>query len=147
MSNLSTVFNTLRWARPQGPGVEEPSAAEAPTELVQALAQMDLLVTGDRPRLTRLPSGPAAAIYRADLAWGTACLKRALPVPAAQLDAAAALARSDYEIRWLRTAREMVPDSAPEVIAEHPASGVFAMEHLDPQRFPTWSRILHSATW
>jgi aminoglycoside phosphotransferase (APT) family kinase protein len=142
MSNLSTVFNTLRWARPPGPGVGEPSAAEAPTELVQALGQMDLLVTGDRPRLTRLPSGPAAALYRADLAWGTACLKRALPVPGAHLDAAAALARSDYEIRWLRVAREMVPAAAPEVIAEHPASGVFVMEHLDPQRFPTWSRIL-----
>ena len=142
MSNLSTVFNTLRWARPQGPGVGESSPGEAPTELVQALAGMDLLVTGDRPRLTRLPFGPAAALYRADLAWGTACLKRALPLPDARLDASAALARSDYETRWLRVARETVPDCAPEVIAEHPASGVFAMEFLDPQLFPAWSRVL-----
>jgi len=144
MSNLSTVFNTLRWARPQSPGVAEPPSAEAPAELVQALDQMDLLVTGDRPRLSRLPFGPAAALYRADLAWGTACLKRALPVPGAGLDAAAALARSDYEIRWLRLARDLVPDAAPDVIAEHPGAGVFAMEFLDPERYPTWSRVLES---
>lgn len=142
MSNLSTVFNTLRWARPQGPGVVETPSGETPTELVQALGQMELLVTGDRPRLTRLPSSPSTAVYRAELAWGVACVKRALPVPGARLDGAAALARSAYETRWLRLAREVVPGSAPEVIAEHPAAGVFVMEFLDPQRYPAWSRVL-----
>jgi aminoglycoside phosphotransferase (APT) family kinase protein len=142
MSNLSTVFNTLRWARPQASGASETPAGEAPTELASALAQMELLVAGDRPRVTRLPSSAAAALYRADLAWGTVCVKRALPVPEARIDAAAALARSAYETRWLRLAREVVPDSAPEVIAEHPAAGIFAMEYLDPERYPTWSRVL-----
>jgi aminoglycoside phosphotransferase (APT) family kinase protein len=142
MSNLSTVFNTLRWARPQGPGVVATPAAEAPTDLVHALAQMDLLVTGDRPRMTRLASNASTGVYRVELAWGTVCLKRALPDPGARLDGAAALARSAYETRWLRLAREVVPGSAPEVIAEHPAAGVFAMEYLDPHRYPAWSRVL-----
>jgi aminoglycoside phosphotransferase (APT) family kinase protein len=142
MSNLSTVFNSLRWARPQAPGAGEAPAAEAPTELATALAQMELLVAGDRPRVARLPSSPAAAVWRAELAWGTVCVKRALPVPEAHIDHAAALARSAYETRWLRLAREVVPDSAPEVVGEHPAAGVFAMEYLDPERYPTWSRVL-----
>jgi aminoglycoside phosphotransferase (APT) family kinase protein len=142
MSNLSTVFNTLRWARPQAPGAAERPAAETPTEVVQALGQMELLVTGDRPRLTRLPSHPATAIYRAELAWGTVCVKRALPLPEAHLDPAASLARSAYETRWLRLAREIVPESAPDVIAEHPGAGMFVMEFLDPERYPAWSRVL-----
>jgi aminoglycoside phosphotransferase (APT) family kinase protein len=142
MSNLSTVFNTLRWARPQAPGTGETSAGDAPTEVVQALGQMELLVTGDRPRLTRLPSSAATAIYRAELAWGTVCVKRALPIADARIDAATSLARSAYETRWLRLAREIVPESAPEVIAEHPGAGMFVMEHLDAERYPAWSRVL-----
>jgi aminoglycoside phosphotransferase (APT) family kinase protein len=142
MSNLSTVFNTLRWARPQAPAAGARECVDGPTDVLQALGQMELLVTGDRPRLTRLASGPATAIYRAELAWGTVCLKRALAVPDAGLDATASFARSAYETRWLRLAREIVPDSAPEVIAEHPGAGMFVMEYLDPERYPAWSRVL-----
>lgn len=143
MSNLSTVFNTLRWARPQAPASRATVAnGEPPTEILQALAQMDLLVTGDRPELTRLPSGEETAVYRVELAWGTVCLKRALRAPGARPEAAAAPARSAYETRWLRLAREVVPDSTPEIFAEHPVAGIFVMEYLEPDRYPPWSRIL-----
>ena len=86
-----------------------------------------------------LAGGVSSDIYRAELATGPICVKRAL----ARLRVAqvweAPIERNRYERAWLQTAAAAVPGAAPRVLAWDDAAGLFAMEYLD---HPVWKGVL-----
>jgi hypothetical protein len=94
-------------------------------------------------QVASLTGGVSSDIVRVVLPDGRAfCAKRAL----AQLKVAATweapLERNHYEIAWLRRAGSIVPDSAPEVIAEDREHGIALLEYLPPADFTLWKSDL-----
>ena len=107
-----------------------------------ALARMGLLSAGERPAIEALTGGVSSDIVRVTLARGTICIKRALPKLKVQADWQAPVERNRFEIEWMRTAGRIVPDAVPRILGEDAASGMFAMEYLDPAKFPVWKSQL-----
>ncbi len=111
-----------------------------------ALARMGLLGAGERPAIEPLTGGVSSDIVRVVLARGDLCVKRALPKLKVQADWKAPVERNRFEIEWMRTAARVTPDAVPRVLGEDAASGMFAMEFLDPDRHPVWKQQLRDGT-
>ncbi len=103
-----------------------------------ALARMGLLTAGEQPAIEPLTGGVSSDIVRVTLASGVICIKRALPKLKVQADWQAPVERNRFEIEWMRTAGRIVPDAVPHILGEDAASGMFAMEYLEPGRHPVW---------
>jgi tRNA A-37 threonylcarbamoyl transferase component Bud32 len=140
MPDLITTFGNLQRSRPASEKrrtARAAAAADVPTDVASALRQMQLLASGDSPRVAMLPSGLATRASRIDLGWGTICLKRALAA-----DAAFIAERICAEAAWYKVACGVVPGVAPTVLGSLPAAGVIALEYLDPEDFPAWQTRL-----
>src|SRR5512140_63496 len=103
---------------------------------------MKLIAERDRPALIPLVGGVSSDIYRVDLPQRPICIKRALAKLKVSAEWRAPVERNRYEVEWMRTARAIVPELVPEVLAEDRDSGTFAMEWLDPGRHPVWKAQL-----
>ena len=107
-----------------------------------ALARMGLLQPGESPAIYPLAGGVSSDIVRVDLASGPICLKRALPKLKVAADWQAPVERNRYEIEWMRVAAEVDPHAVPGILGEDRSSGLFAMQYLDPDRYPVWKTQL-----
>ncbi len=107
------------------------------------LRRSGLAAPGEQPSAIALAGGVSSEIWRVELRAGPVCVKRALPrLRVAQLWEAP-VERNLYERRWIETAAAIVPGIAPRVLA-HDDAGFFAMEFLDPARFPLWKTELRA---
>ena len=111
-------------------------------EFLAGLRRMRLLSASDTAPLTPLAGGVSSDIVRADLAGGAVCVKRALPRLKVEADWQAPVERSRWEVEWMRVAGSIVPDAVPRVLGTDEPSGMFAMEYLDPVRYPVWKARL-----
>lgn len=107
-----------------------------------ALARMGLLQPGEYPSIYPLTGGVSSDIVRVDLASGPICLKRALPKLKVAADWQAPVERYRYEIEWMRVAAEVDSHAVPKILGEDRTSGLFAMQYLDPDRYPVWKTQL-----
>ena len=121
--------------------MQETLAGPAAT-LYEALRRMRLIGSAEHPALVPLAGGVSSDIYRADLASGPLCLKRALPKLKVRADWSAPVERNRWEVEWMRTAAAVVPDFVPRILGHDPQSGTFAMEYLAPERYPVWKTQL-----
>jgi len=107
-----------------------------------SLKRMGLLAAGEQATYTPLTGGVASDIWRVDTAGRTFVVKRAR----AQLKVAdewhVPVERNAYEVKWMEVARRLVPAAVPAVLGHDPAAGLFAMDWLDPARFPIWKEEL-----
>jgi Phosphotransferase enzyme family len=143
MPDLITTFSKMQRSRPAAEkrrSTRTVAAADVPTDVASALRQMQLLASGDSPRVTMLPSSLTTRACRIELGWGTIFLKRAL---ASETAAEAFIAeRVCAEAAWFKVACAVVPGVAPAVLGSLPAAGVLALEYLDPEEFPSWQSRL-----
>jgi aminoglycoside phosphotransferase (APT) family kinase protein len=107
-----------------------------------ALVRMGLAGQAEHPVLTPLAGGVSSDIVCAELAAGPVCLKRALPKLKVQADWRAPVERNRYECAWMKTAATIVPSAVPRVLGEDSAGGMFAMQFLEPARYPVWKTQL-----
>ncbi len=110
--------------------------------IVEALRRMGLAAPGETVALTPLAGGVSSDIYRADLARGPVCVKRALPKLKVAADWRAPTERNRYEVGWLRFAATVVPDAVPQVLGADEVALAFAMPWLPPERYPVWKSLL-----
>ncbi|HEY5209742.1 MAG TPA: phosphotransferase [Stellaceae bacterium] len=113
-------------------------------DLTDALRAMGLLAPGEEPRFTPLPGGVSSEIWRVDLRTGPVCIKRALAKLRVDRDWFAPVERWRYEHAWFRVAGAVVPKAVPRLLGSEPRHGLFAMEYLDPVRYPLWKAELHA---
>lgn len=118
------------------------AGAACATEFLAGLRRMGLLSPSETAPLTPLAGGVSSDIMRADLARGQVCVKRALPRLKVEADWHAPIERSRWEVEWMRVAGSIVPDAVPRVLGNDDDSGMFAMEYLDPVRYPVWKAQL-----
>jgi tRNA A-37 threonylcarbamoyl transferase component Bud32 len=144
MATLATTFGTLQHSRaPTAAALRARAVGDGgvPSELAAALRAMDLLAPGDVPRLTPLSDSGDARVMRADLGWGTVCVKHVAAPPGAVQDPSCA-ERVDAEVRWFKLAQSAVPGCTPTVLGSLPSSGWLALEYLDATEYPTWQSRL-----
>jgi aminoglycoside phosphotransferase (APT) family kinase protein len=87
-----------------------------------------------------LAGGVSSDIWRVDLSRGRICVKRALARLRVAQKWEAPVERNRYEYEWFRVAAEAAPGAVPTVIAQ--GAGAFAMDYLDPARYPVWKELL-----
>ena len=146
MATLATTFGTLQHSRAPATAARRARAVgdgDVPSEIAAALRAMDLLAPGDIPRLTSLSDSRDARVMRADLGWGTVCVKHAAAAPGT-VDGSNCIERVDAEVRWLKLAQSTVPGCTPTVLGSLPSGGWLALEYLDASEFPAWQRRLAS---
>ena len=111
---------------------------DAPAEFISLLSNAGLLEDNETPTFEPLAGGVSSDIWRADLARGPVCVKKALSKLKVAQDWRAPVERNVYEAQWLETAGNIIPGATPRILARDTARGMFAMEYLDPVRFPCW---------
>jgi aminoglycoside phosphotransferase (APT) family kinase protein len=106
-----------------------------PDEALTLLRRAGLAGAAETPRAKALSGGVSSDIWRVELARGPVCVKRALArLRVAQLWEAP-IERNRYERLWMEAARLAAPGSAPQILANDDAAGLFAMECVDA---PLW---------
>ena len=111
-----------------------------PPAMAQALRRMGLLAERDDAAGAPLTGGVSSDIWRADLATGPVCVKRALAKLRVAADWQAPVERSGFEARWMRHAEAAVPGAAPALLGE--AEGCLAMQYLAPEHHALWKAEL-----
>ena len=113
---------------------------QLPGNLLQLLKDAGLAGPDEIPPAHALAGGVSSDIWRVDLARGPVCVKRALPRLKVAKLWEAPVERNRHEADWFRVVGEAAPGAAPRVLAE--AGGAFAMDYLDPARYPVWKSLL-----
>jgi aminoglycoside phosphotransferase (APT) family kinase protein len=99
---------------------------------------MGLAGPRDRCSFTPLAGGVSSDIFRVEVGARSFCVKRALAKLKVAADWRAPVERNHSEAEWIRVAGEIVPDAAPQLVAEDPEAGLFAMQWLAPESHPVW---------
>ncbi|NQU60029.1 MAG: phosphotransferase [Rhodospirillales bacterium] len=110
----------------------------APPEFLEMLQNAGLAEPGEAPFFEELTGGVASDIWRADLASGPVCVKRALAKLKVPQDWRAPVERNTYEAAWFETVAAISPGVVPRLLAQDRDAGMFAMEYLDPDNFKSW---------
>jgi aminoglycoside phosphotransferase (APT) family kinase protein len=111
-------------------------------EIARALTDMGLLAAGAPLVLTALSGGVSCDVWRADLAGGPVCVKRALPKLRVEADWRAPAERAASEAAWFRLVADIDRTLVPRVRAEDRARHLFVMEYLPPETHPVWKAQL-----
>jgi aminoglycoside phosphotransferase (APT) family kinase protein len=117
-------------------------AADSRQAIAAALIKLKLLRPNESVPMQPLVGGVSSDIWKVDLPSGAICVKRALPRLRVQQVWEAPVERNAYEVSYLRTVTNVAPGAVPRVIAHDAESGLFAMEYLDPARYPLWKAQL-----
>ncbi|MFO1197934.1 MAG: aminoglycoside phosphotransferase family protein [Burkholderiaceae bacterium] len=125
-----------------GPGVPEPAFSGPDPELARSVRRMGLAAPDEPVTLVPLAGGVSSDIFRAELAGGTICVKRALAKLKVAADWRAPVERNRHEVAWLRFAATVAPDAVPRVLADDALARAFAMTWLDPSTHPVWKARL-----
>lgn len=111
-------------------------------DIIEALRAAQFIPPDDAPLLTPLTGGVSSDVFRLDLAEGPVCVKRALATLRVAAVWEAPVARSHFEVEWLRTARALVGASVPEVLLELPEHSLFVMNFYAPETHSVWKSDL-----
>lgn len=111
-------------------------------EIQECLHKLNLINQHDRLSFEVLVGGVSSDIWKVRAGERVFCVKRALPKLKVADDWFAPIERNHYEILWYQIARDIAPNSAPQVLAQDPQAMLFAMEYLDPEIYKLWKTEL-----
>lgn len=111
-------------------------------DVASALSRMGLIREGEQFAIGKLPGGVSCDVYRVLLEQGPVCVKRALPKLRVAVEWRAPPERAAAEVAWMRLARSIDPNLAPEILGEDRGKNLFAMAYLAPETHPLWKMEL-----
>lgn len=114
----------------------------APELTPRDIERIGLLSAGGAVRFSALTGGVSSDIFKVETGGRVFVVKRALPRLRVADEWLAPVARNRHEADWLETAGRILPDAVPKVLARDEEAGLFALEYLDPARFPVWKEQL-----
>ncbi|MGB0085641.1 MAG: aminoglycoside phosphotransferase family protein [Rhodomicrobiaceae bacterium] len=109
------------------------------------LISAGLLRRSEAVRFEPLAGGVSSDIWLVETRGRRLCVKRALPQLRVAAQWFAPVERSVYEAAWLDGAYRILPTAVPSILASDPASGIFAMDYLDPGTHRCWKTELLAA--
>ncbi len=112
------------------------------SEIAVLLRKAGLVGADEQARFVPLAGGVASDIWRVEVGARSFAVKRALPKLRVAADWRAPVSRNAAEAEWLRIAARIAPGCVPKILYHDPASGLFAMDYLPPDRHPVWKAQL-----
>jgi aminoglycoside phosphotransferase (APT) family kinase protein len=106
------------------------------------LERLGLLSAGEAIEFSALAGGVSSDIFKVQAGGRIFCVKRALSKLRVADDWQAPISRNRHEADWLETVDRILPGAVPKVLARNDEAGLFAMEYLEPARFPVWKEQL-----
>jgi aminoglycoside phosphotransferase (APT) family kinase protein len=113
-------------------------------EMIASLQQLGLLADRDAARFEMLSGGVSSDIWRVAAGGRVYCVKRALAKLKVAADWYAPVERNLFEVAWYQVANELVPGSAPRVLAHDDRAMLCVMEYLEPGTHRLWKDELHA---
>ncbi len=110
--------------------------------MLQSLLNLGLLAGVEDAEFEALTGGVSFDIWKVRADGRCFCVKRALAKLKVEADWFAPVERNRYEVAWYRIANDLVPGSAPRIIAHDDAAMLCAMEYLDPAEHKLWKAEL-----
>lgn len=110
--------------------------------MLRSLRHLGLLSDSEAARFEMLTGGVSSDIWKIDADGREFCVKRALARLKVEADWFAPVERNQFEVAWYRSANEIVPGSAPRILAHDENAMLFAMAYLDPQDYKLWKSEL-----
>ncbi len=106
------------------------------------LVRRGLLDGGGAPEFEPLTGGVSSDIWIVRRGEQRVVVKRALAKLNVAQEWRAPVARNAADADWLRIAGRIVPGSAPQVLYQDAAAGLFVMSYIEPARAPVWKARL-----
>lgn len=113
-----------------------------PVHVVDAMHRLGLAGLEDAIQCEALTGGVSSSIWRLDVNGRRLCLKQALEKLRVAQDWYASTDRNRYEWKWLKFVADIDPRLVPELFGRDDATGVIAMEFLDPNQYRNWKADL-----
>ena len=110
--------------------------------MLQRLGRLGLLADPDGATFEALAGGVSSDIWKVHADGRTYCVKRALSRLKVEADWFAPVERNLYEVAWYQIANEIVPGSAPKILAHDQESMLCVMQFLDPLDHELWKSML-----
>ena len=110
--------------------------------MLQSLQQNGLLHDLETAQFEMLTGGVSSDIWRISADGREYCVKRALSKLKVEADWFAPVERNQFEVSWYQVANDIVPGSAPRILAHDQQAMLFAMEYLDPREHKLWKSEL-----
>jgi len=111
--------------------------------MIASLRELGLLADRESARFEMLTGGVSSDIWRVAADGRTYCVKRALARLKVAADWYAPVERNLFEVAWYQVANELVPGSAPRVLAHDDDAMLCVMEYLEPDTHRLWKDELH----
>ena len=121
--------------------MSDAKAASPDPAILDFLMSQGLVSDIAAARLTPLTGGVSSDIWLVE-AERIFCVKRALPQLRVESEWFVAVERSLYEAAWLKGVADFLPQAVPQLLADDPDAGIFAMAYLDPARHTLWKADL-----
>lgn len=112
-------------------------------EILLGLKRHGFLKDLESANFEPLTGGVSSDIWRIEADGRVFCVKRALAKLKVEADWFAPVERNQYEVAWYQIASEIVPGSAPQILAHDEEAMLFVMEYLDPDKYKLWKNQLH----
>ena len=111
-----------------------------PKEVQDVAAFAAALGLGDAAeiQLAAISGGVSSDVWRASGPKGVACVKRALPTLRVAKQWDVPVRRSEFEARWLETARAIAPASVPRVLGCDHVLHLIGMQFFAAEEYPNW---------
>lgn len=106
--------------------------------MLRSLQDLGLLDDIDSAEFEVLTGGVSSDIWKVYADGRSYCVKRALAKLKVEADWFAPVERNRYEVAWYRIANDLVPGSAPRILAHDDEAMLCAMDYLDPARYRLW---------
>jgi aminoglycoside phosphotransferase (APT) family kinase protein len=117
------------------------SPASVPEEMIVSLRRLGL-IRSQTPLFERLSGGVSSDIFKVRDGARTFVVKRALETLRVSAEWKVPIERNDFEYLWLKTVGRIIPGSVPKLLGHDTQAKLFAMEFLDPKRYPVWKSAL-----
>jgi len=110
--------------------------------MLQSLQKSGLITDPDNAEFEVLTGGVSSDIWKVCADGRIFCVKRALSKLKVAADWFAPVERNRYEVAWFKIANDIVPGSAPRILAQDDEAMLCAMEFLDPENHKLWKSKL-----
>jgi len=109
-----------------------------PEMICATMRRMKLVAKGEACASEPLSGGVSSDIWKVEAGGTRYCLKRALPRLKVPQLWEAPIARNAFEWEWLKLAEKICANAVPKLVAHDPQAGLFVMEYLEPENYPSW---------